>query len=96
MELRFKAARSTLDIDLTVQQFEAHAGGTNQPIREMLQTMAEVGLDDWFEYLIGSPAMDLDAAPYGGARYPVEARMDDRIFALPPGCGDRRRCDPTP
>jgi hypothetical protein len=25
--------------------------------------------------------MDLDAAPYGGARFPVEARMDDWIFA---------------
>ncbi len=25
--------------------------------------------------------MDLTAAPYGGARYPVEARMDARIFA---------------
>ena len=25
--------------------------------------------------------MDLTAAPYGGARYPVEARMDERIFA---------------
>jgi hypothetical protein len=24
--------------------------------------------------------MDLIAAPYGGARYPVEARMDERIF----------------
>jgi len=25
--------------------------------------------------------MDLTAAPYGGARYPIEARMDERIFA---------------
>ena len=25
--------------------------------------------------------MDLTAAPYGGARYPVEARTDERIFA---------------
>jgi Nucleotidyl transferase AbiEii toxin, Type IV TA system len=35
--------------------------------------------------------MDLDAAPYGGARYPVEARMDARIFArfhLDVGIGD--------
>ena len=31
------------------------------------------------------------AAPYGGARYPVEARMDERIFArfhLDAGVGD--------
>jgi hypothetical protein len=35
--------------------------------------------------------MDLTAAPYGGARYPVEARMDERIFArfhLDAGLGD--------
>jgi hypothetical protein len=35
--------------------------------------------------------MDLTAAPYGGARYPVEARMDERIFArfhLDAGVGD--------
>jgi hypothetical protein len=35
--------------------------------------------------------MDLTAAPYGGARFPVEARMDERIFArfhLDAGIGD--------
>lgn len=91
LELRFRNARSTVDIDLTVQQPTAHAGSTNQAIREMLQNMAEVALGDWFEYLIGSPGMDLAAAPYGGARYPVEARIDERIFArfhLDAGIGD--------
>jgi hypothetical protein len=91
LELRFRTARSTLDINLTVQDLAARAGGTNQVIREMLQNMAKDALDDWFEYLIGSPVMDLTAAPYGGARYPVEARMDDRIFArfhLDAGIGD--------
>ena len=40
---------------------------------------------------IGPPILDLDAAPYGGARYPIEARMDARIFArfhLDAGIGD--------
>ncbi len=36
--------------------------------------------------------MDLDAAPYGGARFPVEAKMDARIFParfhLDVGIGD--------
>ena len=41
LELRFKAARSTVDIDLTVQRVEATAGGdTNQVIRAMLQSAA--------------------------------------------------------
>jgi len=93
LELRFKAARSTVDIDLTLQRVAATSSGvdTNQVVREMLQNVADVPLGDWFEYLIGPPVMDLTAAPYGGARYPVEARMDERIFArfhLDAGIGD--------
>ena len=92
LELRFRTARSTLDIDLTLQGVTTSEGrDTDQVVREMLQNAAEVPLGDWFEYAIGAPAMDLDAAPYGGARFPVEARMDDRIFArfhLDTGIGD--------
>ena len=94
LELRFKAARSTVDIDLTLQRVVAAtsaSGDTNQVVREMFQNVADVPLGDWFEYVIGPPVMDLTAAPYGGARYPVEARMDERIFArfhLDAGIGD--------
>ncbi len=93
LELRFKSARSTIDIDLTVQRVvEAREGGDAvRAIREMLQNAADVSLNDWFEYTIGPPVMDLTAAPYGGARYSVETRMDGRIFArfhLDAGVGD--------
>jgi hypothetical protein len=94
LELRFKTARSTVDIDLTVQRVvgAAGAGGDmNQVVREMLQRAAGISLGDWFEFLIGPPVKDLMAAPYGGARYPVEVRMDERTFArfhLDPGIGD--------
>ena len=94
LELRFKAARSTVDIDLTVMQMAAtitESDETNQTVREMLQGAADFPLGDWFGYTIGPPAMDLTAAPYGGARYPVEARMDARTFArfhLDAGIGD--------
>ena len=94
LELRFKAARSTVDIDLTLQQVmttTSASGDTNQVVREMLQGVADVPLSDWFEYVIGPPVMDLTAAPYGGARHPVEARMDERTFArfhLDAGIGD--------
>jgi len=47
----------------------------------MLQGALTPALGDWLEYLIGAPMLDLDGAPYGGARYPVEARMDARVFA---------------
>jgi hypothetical protein len=92
LELRFKAARSTVDIDLTVQRVAASASGDqNQIVREMLQSAADISLGDWFEFVVGPASLDLTAAPYGGARYPVEARMDERIFArfhLDAGVGD--------
>ena len=89
LELRFKAAHSTVDIDLTLQRVPG--GDANHAIREMLQRAADISLGDWFEFVVGPPVMDLTAAPYGGARYPVEARMDERIFArfhLDAGIGD--------
>ena len=92
LELRFKAARSTVDIDLTVQRVAASASGDqNQIVREMLQSAADISLGDWFEFVVGPASMDLTAAPYGGARYPIEARMDERTFArfhLDAGVGD--------
>jgi hypothetical protein len=92
LELRFRTTRATIDIDLTVQRVAAATeADVNQIVRAMLQDAASFSLGDWFEYIIGPPVMDLDAAPYGGARYPVETRMDDRIFArfhLDAGIGD--------
>jgi hypothetical protein len=92
LELRFKSARATIDIDLTVQRVVASSENeVNQIVRDMLQDAAGFRLGDWFEYTIGPPIMDLDAAPYGGARYPVEASMDGRVFArfhLDAGIGD--------
>lgn len=92
LELRFRAARATVDIDLTVQRIAAATeADANQIVRDMLQDAASLSLGDWFEYTIGPPVLDLDAAPYGGARFPVETRMDARIFArfhLDAGIGD--------
>jgi len=94
LELRFKAARSTVDIDLTLQRVEVTTSAgrdTNQVVREMLQNAADIPLGDWFAYTVGQPVLDLTAAPYGGARFPMEARMDERIFArfhLDVGIGD--------
>jgi hypothetical protein len=93
LELRFKTARSTVDIDLTMGRVEdaTDSSDVNQVVREILQAAASLPLGDWFEYTIGSPMMDITAAPYGGARYPVEVRMDGRIFAkfhLDAGIGD--------
>ena len=91
LELRFKAARSTVDIDLTVRNVPGVNADQNEVLRAMLQTAASVPFGDWFEFVVGPPVMDLTAAPYGGSRFPVEARMDGRIFArfhLDAGVGD--------
>jgi hypothetical protein len=72
-ELRFRTARATIDIDLTVERVAAATeDDSNQIVRELLQNAASFRLGDWFEYTIGAPTLDLDAAPYGGARCPVE------------------------
>jgi hypothetical protein len=92
LELRFRTARATLDIDLTLETVAATAeDDVNQIVREMLQNAVSFRLGDWFEYSIGAPTLELDAAPYGGARYPVETWTDGRIFArfhLDAGIGD--------
>jgi hypothetical protein len=95
MELRIKAARTTKDIDLTMRSGfssdETKDDTKNLAVLEMLQEAAAFSGDDFFVYTIGEPIADLDAAPYGGARFPVEARLDGRVFVgfhLDVGIGD--------
>jgi hypothetical protein len=48
-------------------------------------------LSDFFSFLVGKATSDLEGAPYGGARYPVEAVLGGRTFArfhLDIGVGD--------
>ena len=95
MELRIKAARTTKDIDLTMRNVfssgEKKDDKKNLAVLEKLQEAAAFRSDDFFVYTIGEPISDLDAAPYGGARFPVEARLDGRVFVgfhLDVGIGD--------
>jgi hypothetical protein len=95
MELRIKAARTTKDIDLTMRGVlspgEKKDNRKNLAVLEKLQEAAAFRTDDFFVYTIGEPISDLDAAPYGGARFPVEARLDGRVFVgfqLDVGIGD--------
>jgi predicted nucleotidyltransferase component of viral defense system len=82
MELRIRAARTTRDIDLALRRWP---GGAKQwdedAVRNLLEEMARIDLEDGFEFTIGEPTMDLNAAPYGGSRYPVSAQMAGRRFA---------------
>lgn len=83
MELRIAAARTTRDIDLTLTlNLESTSQeAMNVAIRQRLQESVTGQGPDYFEFLIGPPQTDLDAAPYGGARFPVEVRLAGRIFA---------------
>jgi hypothetical protein len=80
MELRIDTARTTRDIDLAVRNPPSKKWD-NAVSRGLLENAASVDLKDGFEFTIGAPSMDLDAAPYGGSRFPVEAQMAGRRFA---------------
>lgn len=49
-------------------------------VLEHLQTSAARDLKDFFVFTIGQPMLDLNAAPEGGARYPVTASLAGRVF----------------
>jgi Nucleotidyl transferase AbiEii toxin, Type IV TA system len=83
MELRIRSARTTKDIDLTLHVGTRLAKDTEErgrQVRAMLQDFAAIQLNDYFEFLVGETREDLDGAPEGGSRYPVDARMDGREF----------------
>jgi len=89
LELWFRAARSTIDIDLTLQRVQAaETGDANQVVREMLQNAADASLGDWFEYTIGPPVLDLTAgqrsAQGRSARSPSREQDQPPIHPAPP------------
>ena len=79
LEMRFHQARSTKDLDLTVRASWAHSA--DRSLRERLQLAAAVQLPDFFTFIVGEAMAELNQAPQGGARFPVDARLDGRTFA---------------
>jgi hypothetical protein len=93
LELRIKEARATKDIDLALRQALGRESGVSldAAIFEELAKAAAHDLGDFFSFEIGEAMQDLPGAPYGGARYPVESRLDDRTFVrfhVDVGAGD--------
>lgn len=95
LELRFQnIARATKDIDFSIPKMKE---ATKEKIHELLQKEVKKDIQDWFEFLIGTPMADLDQAVYGGWRYPVTARVDNRKFSefhLDVGVGDALISEP--
>lgn len=85
LELRLKGARATKDIDLALKATSISSKDEQTLIiRQMLMDAAQKDMGDYFGFLIGLPTMDLEAQPYGGSRFPVEAHLDGRLFARYP------------
>jgi predicted nucleotidyltransferase component of viral defense system len=88
IELRIETARTTKDIDLSIPAREAI---TPESLHRMVDDSASLDLADGFVFEVGESILDLDAAPQGGSRFPVQARMAGRRFVgfhLDIGIGD--------
>ena len=84
MELRLKTARTTRDIDLAMRRLPVASADWDANVSGVLESLREAGnldLQDFFTFIFGNATHDLDAAPYGGARFPVDARLAGRTFA---------------
>jgi len=77
MELRFRKARTTKDLDFTVR---TRPEGEEDSVLATLQEVGAAEIGDWFSFRVSEATTDLDGAPYGGARYPVEAMLAGRTF----------------
>lgn len=81
MELRISSARTTKDIDLTyLQRAKSQDDLLSTLILSDLQRLATVDLGDYFSYALGEVRLDLDNAPYGGARYLISSFIDGKLF----------------
>ncbi len=84
MELRLKVARTTRDIDLALRRLPIASVDWESNVPDVLESLRGAGkldLRDYFNFAFGNPTQELDAAPYGGARFPVDARLAGRTFA---------------
>lgn len=81
MELRLSTARATKDIDLTsLTRIDQQGNPISQLLLSDLRSLARKDLNDFFIYQIGEAPIDLDNAPYGGARFPVSSLIDGKVF----------------
>ena len=79
LEIRFAHARATKDIDLTLP-LQLYASSESEHLMTMLQEESHIELGDYFTFIFRPAMQELDGAPKGGFRFPVEAIMDGRPF----------------
>jgi len=82
LDLRVNRARTTKDIDFS---FKGDLGGfwDGKPdgLHDFLRQKVEIDLNDFFVYDVGKETIDLENAPYGGFRFPVDVQLAGRRFA---------------
>lgn len=92
LELRLQRSRATKDVDLALKEASFFEGSDRLTLlKEELIKNARLQLDDYFEFQISGPKMELLNAPYGGARFGVVALIDGKKFSsfdLDIGIGD--------
>ena len=81
IELRLHKARTTKDIDICIDNRKKTFATDKAHLLETVREAAAIELGDFFEYAIGESILNLENAPYGGHRFPVECRMAGRRFA---------------
>lgn len=84
-ELWLERARATKDIDLSFRDDLSGKRKKSKAVdaakmQEQIQQLVSVNSRDFFEFVIGQAVLDLENAPYGGWRFPVEVRMAGYVF----------------
>jgi hypothetical protein len=79
LEIRFAHARATKDIDLTLP-LQLYTSSESEQLMIMLQEVSHIELSDYFTFTFRPATQEIDGAPKGGFRFPVEANMDGRAF----------------
>lgn len=79
LEIRFDHARATKDIDLTLP-IQLYGSSESEHLMRMLEEESHIELGDYFTFAFRPAMQELDGAPEGGFRFPVEAIMDGRTF----------------
>ncbi len=79
MELRIARSRATKDIDLTFHE-DDRAAFSSLAIQDRLHELCNADIDDHFQFRVAAPTLDLENAPYGGARYPITAQVGNKPF----------------
>jgi len=68
-----KVSQEMKDLDVVVQEKE-------KALQDFLQNLVSIDTKDFFDFIIGNTVLDLENAPYGGYRFPIESRMAGRVF----------------